>query len=87
MNETAKIYMKTIEIAKKFSKDNIIAVKFSSMANFEEMKALNIAEKELIDLFYDIDKNKSGFIEIQEVFKLIISKIMTKFFEKSLKTI
>ena len=79
MDETAKIYMKTIEIAQKFSKNNMIAVKFSSMANFEEMKALNRAEKELIDIYYDIDKNKAGFIEVHEVFTLIISKIMNKF--------
>lgn len=67
MNETAGIYKETIDLAQKFDKKNQIAIKFSSMANLEEMRALNYAEKELIDIYNSIDTKNFGSIDISQV--------------------
>jgi len=67
MNETAEIYRKTIGMAQKVSMKNIIAVKFSAMANLDEMKALNQAENEFLMIYYKIDKNGLGHIELSQV--------------------
>ena len=68
MDESAHIYQQSITLASNCSKSNMVAVKFSALANYPELKALNIAEKFFIDLFFEIDKNNKGFVTIRQVF-------------------
>lgn len=67
MNETAEIYKKTIDMAQKISLNNIIAVKFSAMANLDEMRVLNNAENGLLTMFYKIDSKGLGSIDLLQV--------------------
>lgn len=69
MDETAEVYKKTIDMAQKKSLKNIIAVKFSAMANLTEMRALNDAEDDLLTMYYKIDKNSTGNIDLNKVIK------------------
>lgn len=73
MDETAEVYRKTIDMAQKKSLKNIIAVKFSSMANLTEMRALNDAEDDLLTMYYKIDKNSAGNIDLNQVIKIKFS--------------
>ena len=67
MDETADIYKNTIDMAQKKSVKNIIAVKFSAMANLQEMRALNDAEDDFLSMYYKIDKNGVGNISFNQV--------------------
>ena len=84
MDETAEVYRKTIDMAQKNSLKNIIAVKFSAMANLTEMRALNDAEDDLLTMYYKIDKNSAGNIDLNQVIKIKFLYFYKKnfFFEK-----
>ena len=73
MDETAEVYRKTIDMAQKNSLKNIIAVKFSAMANLTEMRALNDAEDDLLTMYYKINKNSVGNIDLSQVIKIRFS--------------
>lgn len=67
MNKNTQIYFDSVDMAKQFREANKIAVKVSAICNLEELRALNIAESQLIELFYQIDKNQRRFISSEKV--------------------
>lgn len=80
MNESAEVFKESIDLSFNNVKDqgNMIAIKFSAMANYPELLNFNIAEKYLIDLYYEIDSSKQGKISILEVTNYFI-KLWQKF--------
>lgn len=69
MNESAEIFKESIDLSQNNANDNMIAIKFSAMANYPELLNFNKAEKYMIDLYYEIDVSKQGKISILEVIK------------------
>ena len=69
MNESAEIFKESIDLSKNNANDNMIAIKFSAMANYPELLNFNKSEKYMIDLYYEIDVSKQGKISISEVIK------------------
>lgn len=67
MNKSTDVYFESIDTAKGLREANKIALKISAICNLEELNALNIAENQLIRLYYEIDNNQKRFINSEEV--------------------